>query len=88
MAAGANANAADRSGVVPLHRAVRTRCAAAVRVLLEHGADVHRLNGRGSAPLQLAIQTTGRGGSGSPEAREQQAEIIRLLLAHGARATD
>jgi hypothetical protein len=42
----------------------------------------------GSTPLHLAVQTTGRGGSGSPHAREQQADIIRLLLERGAKATD
>jgi hypothetical protein len=87
LTAGANPNATDRSGVTPLHRAVRTRCAAAVRLLLEHGADARKTNGRGSSPLHLAVQTTGRGGSGSAEAREQQAEIVRLLVAHGASAT-
>jgi hypothetical protein len=34
------------------------------------------------------VQTTGRGGSGSDEARQQQAAIIRLLLERGARPTD
>jgi hypothetical protein len=38
--------------------------------------------------LHLAVQTTGRGGSGSPQAREQQAGIVRLLLERGARVTD
>jgi hypothetical protein len=38
--------------------------------------------------LHLAVQPTGRGGSGSSEAREQQASIIRLLLERGARVTD
>jgi hypothetical protein len=38
--------------------------------------------------LHLAVQTTGRGGSGSPQAREQQAGIVRLLLERGARLTD
>ena len=88
LKAGANPNATDHSGVPPLHRAVRTRCAAAVRTLLDHGANVRQINARGSTPLHLAVQTTGRGGSGSAEAREQQAEIVRLLIAHGARATD
>jgi ankyrin repeat protein len=85
---GVDANAADKSGVTPLHRAVRTRCAAAVRVLLENGADPRRKNGSGSTPLHLAVQNTGRGGSGSAAASEQQREIIRLLMAHGARADD
>lgn len=88
LAAGANPNAVDRSAVTPLHRAVRTRGAAAVRVLLDAGADARRPNGRGSTPLHLAVQTTGRSGSGSAEARQQQAEIVRLLMAHGASPTD
>src|SRR5258708_31475286 len=36
--AGANPNSTDNSGVAPLHRAVRTRCAAAVQALLSAGA--------------------------------------------------
>lgn len=88
LKAGADPNAPDRSGVTPLHRAVRTRCAAAVRVLLEGGAHARQRNGRGSTPLHLAVQTTGRGGSGSAAARQQQTEIVRLLMAHGARVTD
>ena len=77
--AGADPNAAGKSGVSPLHRAVRTRCAAAVRTLLEHGADPARKNKSGSTPMLLAIQNTGRGGTGSPEAKSQQQEILRLL---------
>jgi len=77
--AGADPNAIDKIGVAPLHRAVRTRCAAAVRTLLEHGADPARKNKSGSTPMLLATQNTGRGGSGSPEAKSQQQEILRLL---------
>ena len=77
--AGANPNALDKSGVTPLHRAVRTRCTAAVRALLRGGADPNLANKSGSTPLALATQTTGRGGSGSPEARREQVEIVRLL---------
>lgn len=88
LRAGANPNATDKSGVAPLHRAVRTRCAAAVSMLLVHGADPRLRNRSGSTPLHLAVQTTGRGGSGTASAREQQERIIRILLAHGARPTD
>jgi hypothetical protein len=88
LGSGADPNAADKSGVTPLHRAVRTRCAAAARVLLENGADPRRKNGSGSTPLHLAVQNTGRSGSGSAAASEQQREIIRLLLDHGARPGD
>jgi len=86
--AGANPNAKDNNGVAPLHRAVRTRCAAAVRVLLVSGADAMGRNKRGSTPLHLALENTGRGGTGSAAAREEQKEIIRLLLGHGARLSD
>jgi hypothetical protein len=86
--AGADPNSEDNSGVAPLHRAVRTRCAAAVRALLLNGADVRKQNKSGSTPLHLAVQNTGRGGSGSPASREQQREIIKLLLSHGARSSD
>ncbi len=82
--AGADPNATDKSGVTPLLRAVRTRCSAAVRSLLEGGADVNRANKSGSTPLQLAKWTTGRGGSGTPEAKAQQEEIVYLLHEYGA----
>jgi ankyrin repeat protein len=85
---GANPNALDDSGVAPLHRAVRTRSLAAVRALLDGGANPRQPNKSGSTPLHLAVQTTGRGGSGSPQAREQQAGIVKLLLERGARVTD
>jgi hypothetical protein len=77
--AGADPNASDKSGVTPLHRAVRTRCASAVRALLDGGADARQTNSRGSTPLQLATRTTGRGGSGSAESKAQQEEIVYLL---------
>jgi hypothetical protein len=82
--AGADPNAIDNSGVTPLHRAVRTRCAAAVSALLDNGADVRRRNKSGSTPMLLATHNTGRGGAGSPEAKSQQGEIVRLLEERGA----
>ena len=85
---GADPNALDSAGVAPLHRAVRTRSLAAVRALLDGGANSRQPNKVGSTPLHLAVQTTGRGGSGSPQAREQQAGIVRLLLERGAKVTD
>ena len=85
---GADPNALDSSGVAPLHRAVRTRSLAAVRALLDGGANPRQPNKAGSTPLHLAVQTTGRGGSGSPQARQQQAGIIKVLLERGAKATD
>jgi hypothetical protein len=77
--AGADPNTVDMDGVTPLHRAVRTRCAEAVRTLLAHGADPARKNKSGSTPMHLASLNTGRGGTGSAEAKAQQAEIVRAL---------
>lgn len=83
LSAGADPNAIDLSGVAPLHRAVRTRSTAAVRALLDGGADVRRKNRSGSTPLVLARWNTGRGGSGSPEALAERADIETLLIARG-----
>jgi len=87
LSAGADPNAVDRSGVAPLHRAVRTRSPAAVRALLDRGAGVRQPNKSGSTPLHLAVQTTGRGGSGSSQARDQQA-LIHQAVARTRREED
>jgi len=79
ISAGADPNALDKSGVAPLHRAVRTRSLAAVQALLDGGANPLLPNGSGSIPRDLAIHDTGKSGSGSPRAREQQAAILKLL---------
>ena len=83
IASGADANAGDKNGVTPLHRAVRTRSAAAVGALIDGGADARRQNGNGSTAIMLATRQTGRSGSGSPEAKAQQAEIVRFFERHG-----
>jgi ankyrin repeat protein len=85
--AGADPNALDKNGATPLHRAVRTRCAAAVKVLLENGAHPRRKNKNGSTPMLLATQNTGRGGSGSREAKAQQEQIVGLLQEHITKRT-
>jgi ankyrin repeat protein len=86
--AGADPNVADNSGVTPLHRAVRTRCAAAVEALLAGGAAPRARNGSGSTPLHLAVQNTGASQSGTPHAIEQQRLIIDSLLRAGATPDD
>lgn len=77
--AGAKVDARDSNGTCPLHRAVRNRCALAVKALLKAGADPAKRNKSGSTPLKLAGMATGRGGSGSMEARREQAAIMKLL---------
>jgi hypothetical protein len=79
VAAGARVDSGDKLGVTPLHKAVRCRCAAAVRALMAAGADPKAKTGRGSTAIEMAGRTTGRGGSGSAEARAEQEEILRLF---------
>jgi hypothetical protein len=83
---GADPNATDKREVTPLHIAVRTRCALAVQTLLDCGADPARKNKNGSDAMVLAIYTTGRGGSGLPEAKREQQQIMQLLSGSGMRA--
>lgn len=81
IAAGADPNATASGGVTPLHRAVRNRCTPAVRALLAAGADPHRMNDSDSTAFTLTEWNTGRSGSGSVEAKQEQANIVRLLAA-------
>jgi hypothetical protein len=55
-----------------------------VRALLDGGADPSCRNGNGSTPMMVATRQTGRDGSGSPAAKAQQTEIVRLLESLGA----
>jgi hypothetical protein len=83
LKAGAEINAQDKNGATPLHRAVRTRCAAAVQCLLYAGADPTIKNKPGSTAFHLAVQNTGRGGSGANIAKAAQRDIIQTFLARG-----
>ena len=84
---GACIHAQDANGASPLHRAVRTRCAAAVKFLLDAGSDPAMRNKSGSNPFHLAVQNTGRGGSGEQKAIDAQREIIEEFIARGVRLT-
>jgi ankyrin repeat protein len=88
IAVGGLPDAFYSSGVSALHRAVRTRCSAAVGVLLDNGADPRLKNKRGSTPLHPGVQNTGRTDSGATAAKDEQRRIIGLLLEHGAQPAD
>ena len=77
----------DKNGTPPLLRAIRNRCADAVAALLDVGADPNITNTSGSNAMDLAVRTTGRGGTGSPEAKAQQQRIVALLTAGGVTPT-
>lgn len=83
LEAGSEIHSQDKNGATPLHRAVRTRCAAAVQFLLQAGADPTVRNKPGSTPFHLAVQNTGRGGSGEDEAKTAQRQIVEALLSAG-----
>lgn len=83
LAAGANINAKDKNGATPLHRAVRTRAAAAVQFLLESGCDPTPKNNSGSTPFHLAVQNTGHGGTGAQAAIAAQRQIIEMFMSSG-----
>lgn len=86
LSAGADIHACDKNGATALHRAVRTRCAAAVCCLLDAGADPTQKNKSGSTAFHLAVQTTGRGGSGAAVAIAAQHSIIKEFVSRGASA--
>jgi len=87
LKSGAGLHARDKNGATPLHRAVRTRCADAVKTLFKVGSDATVLNKPGSTPFHLAVQNTGRGGSGAEKAKAAQREIIQAFLEHGIQPT-
>src|SRR2546426_3378325 len=79
----ADIHATDKNGVTALHHAVRFRSPAAVKTLIERGANVNQACRRnGSTPLHRAVTQTGAPGTAGRQGAA--IEIIRLLLAAGA----
>lgn len=50
-------NQEKKAPVLALHEAVQTGNIASMKLLLEHGADVHAVNEQGFTPLELALQS-------------------------------
>jgi ankyrin repeat protein len=71
LAAGANANLANRYGVTPLLQASRTGDVPVMKALIDGGADVRLAHPEGETPLMAA-------------ARTGRIDAVRLLLERGA----
>jgi ankyrin repeat protein len=54
-----------------------------VKCLLEGGSDASLKNKSGSTPFHLAVQNTGRGGTGAEAAKAAQRQIIHDFLSFG-----
>ena len=71
MEKGADINAADYTGMTPLHVAAMAGRRDEARLLLKHGADLTRRDRFGDTPIHTAA-VFGQGG------------MVKLLLDHGA----
>ncbi len=81
--AGVSVHETDKNGVTPLHRAVRFRNLAAVKLLIELGADVNAKDRRSKAtPLHRAVTNTGAPATAGKG--DVALEIAKLLLDAGA----
>lgn len=70
LSEGSDVNAADYSGLTPLHAAAARDSVDVVRLLLERGADPDAPVANGSSPLKHVRRL------GTPEMREVFAELL------------
>ena len=81
LADGLPVDVANKVGYTPLMAAAHNYRLETVKLLLDAGADVFRLNVRGETPLHCAVAMRSLD---SNAARLNQAECVRLLLEKGA----
>ena len=80
---GAEIHATDKNGITALHHAVRFRSPAAVKTLIERGANVNQACRRnGTTPLHRAVTQTGAPGTAGKQTAAL--EIVCMLLEAGA----
>jgi hypothetical protein len=80
LSRGFEADARDKDGVTPLHRAAMAGHPDAVRVLLAHGASMHALDSMFAAtPLVWAVEGRGHAQPGS-----DHVAVARLLIGAGS----
>jgi len=75
---GSDPNCYDSIGITPLFAAITNKDISTITLLLEHGADIHKMDAHnGYNALSWAA-----GGSGNDE--DKSIEIVKLFLRHGA----
>lgn len=80
---GAILDSRDTMGETPLHKACYHRNVAAIRVLLEHGANVHHTNTRSQTPISKLFAETFGAVSGN-----HAANAAELLFSYGAQMSE
>lgn len=80
---GASVNVLDNGELTPLHNAVRSSCLPAVRLLLEHGAEIGVWDRNGDTSMHLAANWTPRASRDRLAQIREHRDIISALVRAG-----